>query len=455
MAIKLFRNKQNAVKNEKSPVSDANFKQFLTLLKQFAKNSTLAQIEPYQLYRYLWSIQDWRNAMDDAENILTPDKLPLIEIFKSAVDDYSVFSGMQQRTSKVINCKLMFLNEDGSENEQIKPFFINADGTQKPWFRRWLKIAEDVKYYGFEVAQLGIFVNDTFKSVGLTKSVDRIPEENLIPSFRLIKIDASGGTGESNTISMDFSNYSPWLIPMGNEKDLGLINKCIPYVIWKYIFGNWRQHAEIFGMPFREGRTDIYDAKRIENMQSMFENMVSSTYAILHPDDEIQFLETTKTDAYNIYDKLIERCDFAITKIMLSQTGTTDEKAFVGSAEVHENVLNEVVISDRLDISEYFGEILIPKLKALNYIPQEINVCLTWIVEERISLKDWADIISKLAVYYDIPDDEIQKRFDLKVEKKQAPDQGIEFEENKEAANKLTDIMAKTQRYYKKLWQER
>ena len=454
MAIKLFNRTKKVPTNEKKGIQDENFKQFLTLLKQFEKNSVLTKIEPYQLYRYLWSITDWRNAIDDAENIDEPNKLDLIEIFHDIKDDYKVFSSIQQRTSKVINSKMMFLNEDGTENEDIKPFFINADGTQKPWFRRWLKIAQDVKYYGFEVAQLGLFINGTFKSVGLTKSVDRIPEQNLIPPKRLIKLDAGFGMTTDNTISMDFSKYSPWLIPMGNENDLGLLNKAVPYVIWKYIFGNWRQHAEIFGMPFREGRTDIYDDKRIANMQKMFEQMVSSTYAILHPNDEIKFLETSKTDAYNIYDKLIERCDYAITQIFLSQTGTTDEKSFVGSSQTHERVMLDVVISDRLDISEYFTEVLIPKLKYLGYVSNDLNVCMTWIVEEHISLKEWAEIISKLAIHYDIPEDEIQKRFDLNVEKKQVQTFENEQAENEQAANKMQDIMAKTQRYYKQLWQE-
>lgn len=421
------------------------------LMKKGSKKSALSELIPWQLYRYFWTIDDWRDAIDEAENILTPDKFDLIEIFHDIIDDYAVYSGMQQRTSKVINSKLMFLNPDGSENEEIKPFFINADGTQKPWFRRWLKIAQDVKYYGFEVAELGAFIDGEFKSLGLNKAVTKIPEENLLPTLRLIKRDANAVITPANSIEMDFGEFSPWLIPMGNEKDLGLLNKATPFVIWKFIFGNWRQHAEIFGQPFREGRTDIFDNERVAQMQQMFEKMISSTYGIFHPDDEIKFIETTKTDAYNIYDRLIGRCDHAITKIFLSQTGTTDEKAFVGSAETHERVMKDLVMSDRLDISEYFTEILIPKLKGLGHVDAGVDVSLTWIIEEHLSLKDWAVIIRDLSASYDIPADEIQKRFDIDVEKKQIETPPDEL---KQAPEVLTDIMAKTQQYYKKLWRE-
>ncbi|GAF75753.1 unnamed protein product, partial [marine sediment metagenome] len=133
------------IKNIDNNLTRAGFetqvmKAFKKALQKSGVKSTLAEINPWQLYRYYWTIEDWRTAMDEAENIWTPDKFGLIEIFHDIVDDYTIFSSMQQRTAKVINSKLMFLNEDGGENEDIKPFFLNADGTQKSWFRKWLKI---------------------------------------------------------------------------------------------------------------------------------------------------------------------------------------------------------------------------------------------------------------------------------------------------------------------------
>ena len=433
-------------------VTNAEIKQFTNKLakelKKINRDAALLQLTPVQLYRYFWEIQDWRDAIDTAENVNSPDKYDLIEIFHDIVDDYAVYSAMQQRTSKVINSKIMFINPDGSENEDIKPFFVNADGTQKAWFRHWLKIAQDVKYYGFEVAELGAFIEGEFRQVGALDPVMKIPEENLLPTRRAIKKDARAGFNENEAILMDVGRYAPWLIPMGNEKDLGLINKATPYVIYKNIFANWRQHAEIFGQPFREGRTDIYDNERVAQMQKMFENMVSSTFGIFHPDDEIKFIETTKTDAYQIYNELIGRCDHAITKLFLSQTGTTDEKSFVGSAATHERVMEDLVYSDRLDLSEYFANILIPKLKRLGIVAPAVDVSLTWIIEEHLSLIDWAEIINKLAVHYTIPTEEITKRFDIEVEEKE-----VELPGDKGAEN-VKDIMTKTQNFYKKLWRE-
>lgn len=400
---------------------------FVTALRRFIRKvnhpSAISQVDPRQLFRFTWSLDDWNRAVDNAEDVHSQNLYDLAEIYHDIVDDYAVASSMAQRTSKAINSKIMFVNQDGTENETIKPFFLNVDGSQKPWFRRWLKIAMESKYYGFAVAELGAFIDGQFRRIEGRAACESIPYENLLPMYRFIKKDAEAGFSEGNAISMDRGPEAKWLIPMGEKDDIGLLNKATPYVIWKNVFANWSQHAEIFGQPFREGRTDVYDPERKEQMRKMFEEMVGSTYGIFHPDDEIQYIETSKTDAFKIYDQLIERCDQAIVKIFLSQTGTTEEKAFVGSTEAHERVMSDIVMNDRFDLSEFFEDILLPKLRAVGAIPLNESFSMVWIVEEHLSLIQWAEIITKLSANYSIPVDEINKRFDIDVEEKLFPEQ--------------------------------
>jgi Protein of unknown function (DUF935). len=56
-------------------------------------------------------------------------------------------------------------------------------------------------------------------------------------------------------------------------------------------------------------------------------------------DDLIELVESNRSDAYNVFDMMIQRCNSEISKLILGQTGTLDEKAYVGSAEVQERVL--------------------------------------------------------------------------------------------------------------------
>ncbi|MCK5641787.1 MAG: hypothetical protein KAJ19_13375, partial [Gammaproteobacteria bacterium] len=135
---------------------------FVTALQKMVRKvnhpSALNTVVPTQLYRFTWTVDDWHMAQDNAEDVYGQDLYDLAEIYNDVVDDYAVASAMQQRTAKAINSKIMFVNDDGTENEAVKPFFLNVDGTQRPWFRRWLNIAMESKYYGFTVAELGAFI---------------------------------------------------------------------------------------------------------------------------------------------------------------------------------------------------------------------------------------------------------------------------------------------------------
>lgn len=446
------------IRPRKKNVSMIEAQAFVSTLQKMMRRvnhpSAINEIDPRQLFRMRWTIDDWQRAVDNAEDVYSQNLYDLAEIYNDIVDDYAVTSAMQQRNAKVINSKIMFVNQDGSENEAVKAFFLNVDGTQKPWFRRWLNIAMDSKYYGFSVGELGAFIDGQFRMVEGRPSCAKLPYENLLPMYRFIKKDAEAGAYQDNVISMDKGPFSRWLLPMGNANDLGLLNKATPYVIFKNIFGAWSQHAEIFGQPFREGRTDIFDPARVKEMRLMFEQMVGASYGIFHPDDEIQYIEASKTDAYNIYDRLIARCDHAITKIFLSQTGTTDEKAFVGSAETHERVMMDLVMSDRLDLSEYFEDVLLPRLRRLGALPIEQPFSLVWIVEEHLTLLEWATVFDTLSTHYKIPTEEIERRFDIEVEEKPEPEPPA-FPEKTTPEKIVKEINENVKDYYKTLWHER
>ena len=101
--------------------------------------------------------------------------------------------------------------------------------------------------------------------------------------------------------------------------------------------------------------------------------------------------------------------------------------------------------ADRLDISEYFTDILLPKLRALG-APIEQDLNLVWVVEEHLGMTEWAEIITKLSQNYTIPAEEINKRFDIEAEEKENPAPPTLQAETVQKINK------KTEAYYKKLW---
>lgn len=395
-------------------------------------------IIPEQLRRIEKDIGTWRSNVDSAEDITNPDREALMEMYRDFVDDYQLWSAMQQRINKAITGNFIIVDEEGMKDEEETKKFLDPKNFPLQWFRDFMRIAINAKFYGYEVAQLGDIVDDKFRYV------EKIPEQNLIPYYHSVILDIRHGyiAGGGNTVDIEEEPYRTWTIGIGSPTDLGLINKCAPYVIYKQVFGSWSQHADLFGMPLRIGKTELRDNERRQNMIDMFENMEGATFGIFDPDDNVEFVEQKgSSDPHNIYGQLIRKCDQAMAKIILSQTGTTDEKSFAGSAQVHEKILDDLIFADKLDIAALVNDELIPRMKKLGMIAKEKKIFGVWDFTEKVSIKEWAEIIKNLALIYNIPPEEVEGKIGIKIEELDEVDKLPE--------NKMTSIMNKMKDYYK------
>jgi phage gp29-like protein len=391
-----------------------------------------------QLERVTKEIDDWRTHVSAAEDIDNPDRQGLMEFFRDFVDDYQLFATMQSRTNKAISGSFKIMDESGDIDEEENKKFIDPQGFPLPWFRNFMRYVMDSKFYGWEAIQLGSVVNDRFVNV------EKIPEENQIPYYDSMIIDVNTtfihGSND-NSIYFGDDPYNTWVVRVGSRTDLGLINKCAPYIIWKSIFGNWSQHASIFGMPLRVGRTSLTDKTRKQNMIDAFEAATGADYLVMDDLDQVEFIESKgSSDPHKIYGTLVEKCDQAISKIILSQTGTTDEKAFAGSANVHENVLDDLIFSDKLDIKSVVNDMLIPRMKKIGMISESKKIFGGWDYAEKLSIGEWSEIVLKLSqAGYSVSAESVEKKTGMEI------DETIITEpENKSLVmNKITKLYGK------------
>ncbi|MCK5615326.1 DUF935 family protein [Candidatus Pacearchaeota archaeon] len=408
--MRLFRDKD--IKRMKSQIKADIFR---NISKNTPKQANaLDTIIAEQLDRVTRTIDKWRTNVDAAEDIDNPDRQELMEMFRDFVDDYQLWATMQSRTNKAISGSFKIMDEKGEEDEEETKKFMDPQGFPLPWFRDFMRFVMDSKFYGWEAIQLGDIENDIFTEV------EKIPEENQIPYHdSMIKnVNEMYTPDSSNSIYFADDPYDTWVVRTGSQTDLGLINKCAPYIIWKGVFGNWSQHAAVFGMPLRIGKTDLADNARRQNLINAFNEMEGASYIIQDLLDEITLVEQKgSSDPHNIYGQLIEKCDQAISKIILSQTGTTDEKAFAGSAGVHEGVLDDLIFSDKLDIKSVVNEKLIPRMKKIGMIAQDKKVFGGWDFAEKMTIEKWAGIFLTLSqAGYVVPADEVEKHTTISVD---------------------------------------
>jgi len=144
-----------------------------------------------------------------------------------------------------------------------------------------------------------------------------------------------------------------------------------PLVIYKrFVMASWSEFAEIFGIPFRYGKTSILDPARKTNMIEMLADMGSAAYAVLDTADEVEFLQTNRPDAFKVFDEYIDRLNGEMSKAILGQTGTTDEKSFTGAANVHKSILDSILAAEITDCQDWVNEQVIPKLIRIGVIKE-------------------------------------------------------------------------------------
>lgn len=71
-----------------------------------------------------------------------------------------------------------------------------------------------------------------------------------------------------------------------------------------------------------------------------------------------------RTDVYNVYDKMIDRMNSELSKLILGSTGTVDmNKGAKAQAEVHERTGDDVILTDKRLVAGVWNETVLPMLE--------------------------------------------------------------------------------------------
>ena len=326
--------------------------------------------------RFGIDIADFTAAVKTFENVDYSLRYKLYDLYADILMDTHLSSVLDKRALAVLSSDIEFRRNgkpDEAVNEQIR----------SPWFRRLIKDVLDAKFWGFTLCQ--------FYRNGEWTDYDLIPRKHADPVRRLIMCRQTDITGTS------WDEYADLLF-VGNKDDLGLLAKAAPWVIYKRnTTADWAQFSEIFGMPIREYtyETDDDEARRrtVEDAQA-----TGSLAVLVHSKDSTLELKESgnKTGSADLYERLCERCNSEISKLILGNTLTTEasDRGTQALGTVHMKVENLVAKTDRrfildtlnYDIADIFlslgintcdGEFCFIEPKDLNEIKAEIDILAT------------------------------------------------------------------------------
>jgi hypothetical protein len=364
---------------------------------------------PIQLYRVRTDILKWRNALTAAQSLTSPQRFSLYQLYQEFDLDAHLTAAIMQRKNLTLSKEFEVYNKDGEEDEEKSKLL------KTKWFRDLLSYALDSIFYGYSLVQFGDLVNDEFKTV------DLVPRIYVKPELHIVTNSYADITGNDYLESP----YKEWCIGIGERYDLGLLNKAAPLLIWKKnALSAWAEYNEIFGAPLRIGKTNINDLATSTNMENMLKNMSGAAYGMFDVNDEIQLIESGKSGA-DVFNSMVDRCNSEISKLILGQTSTLDEKAFVGSAETHERILKQVGDSDEYFITSMLNYQLIPLLNGLGINFEGCKIKSE--AEDEFTLQEKAkfaiDIIN--TGKYEMTEENIKEVFGANVVKVNPTDSGL------------------------------
>lgn len=292
-------------------------------------------------------IEDWRKAWQFAINIDNPNRQRLYDIYTIALVDLHLSGCIEQRQNMVLKKSFRIIGKDGKEDKKLTALF------ETQWFKDFMVAVLDSRYWGHSLIELGDIVNKKFSYARI------VPRKHVIPEYKVILRDTSDSI--SNGISYVDSNIADWCIEAGGSHDLGLLLKCSPSAISKrHMLAFWDGFGEMFGMPIRIAKTSSRDDKDSEKIENMLENMGAASWGLFPEGTEVELIESSRGDAFNVYDKRIDRANSEISKGILNQTMTIDSGSSLSQSEVHLEVFNNVVEKDADFLCDVVNDKLIP-----------------------------------------------------------------------------------------------
>lgn len=321
--------------------------------KTLPKKGLRRKVKRTYKFKVKAEMEQLRKAVLFAENPLRPDRRNLYSIYFDVADDDQVTTQIRVAQSTIGCAPFEVYTKKGKPDETLTELF------ERTWFKEYLKRSIETEFWGHSLIEF----NDKKKDPEFSNIV-LIPREHVRPEYGDVLQQTSDSSGIQFRDNKEFKN----LIEIGTRENLGLFKKIAkPYIRKHYADTDWSIYSEKFGMPTIIARTTSRDKSELDAKENMLANIGANGWAILDDQDEIDFMESNNQNGYLTFEKRMELADKQIAKIINGQSSTSDEKAYVGSAEVHERILDDFT-KDRLqDIQNHIRDFLIPFLIRHDY----------------------------------------------------------------------------------------
>ena len=298
-------------------------------------------------------MRSWRQAWQTAIDIENPRRGRLYDIYRDVEVDLHLGGCVDQRMGFVEKKSFKLVDAKGKQDD------VATQLLEAAWFKDMIGYILDSRYWGHSLIQLGdiITVDGEMRYTG----IEVVNRKHVIQEYGVI-IREQGDEWQTG-IPYREGPMADWVIEAGKPKDLGLYLKAATQTIpKKNMLAYWDQFGEIFGMPIRIAKTTARDPKDRSQIENMLSSMGAAAWGLFPDGTDIDIKETTRGDAFNVYDKRIDRANSELSKGILNQTMTIDNGSSLSQSEVHLEVFENVVEKDADLVKDIVNDQLLPRM---------------------------------------------------------------------------------------------
>ena len=298
-------------------------------------------------------MRSWRQAWQTAIDIENPRRGRLYDIYRDVEVDLHLGGCVDQRKGFVEKKSFKLVDAKGKQDD------VATQILEAAWTKDMIGYILDSRYWGHSLIQLGdiITVDGEMRYTG----IEVVNRKHVIQEYGVI-IREQGDEWQTG-IPYREGPMADWVIEAGKPKDLGLYLKAATQTIpKKNMLAYWDQFGEIFGMPIRIAKTTARDPKDRSQIENMLSSMGAAAWGLFPDGTDIDIKETTRGDAFNVYDKRIDRANSELSKGILNQTMTIDNGSSLSQSEVHLEVFENVVEKDADLVKDIVNDQLLPRM---------------------------------------------------------------------------------------------
>jgi len=367
--------------------------------KQNPKKVTTEIIERNS-YRIRESILSWKEALRLAEQKdvnFKADRRSLLRIYDEVMLDNHLQSVVELRKEKVLEYPF-YIYKNGVEDMESTSK-INSE-----WFYNLLSYILDITFYGHSLVQIESIYENNITKLSL---IDR---QNVIPETGEFMKDVYNNL---DTISYLEPKMYSWLFEIYKERnDLGILKSLAPLVLWKRsAMSAWAEYTEIFGMPIRIATTTSSIPEERKRLAEFVQNIGKSAWAVLDTQEKIEFVENSKADAFNVYDRFIDTINKEISKAVLGVTLLNEEGSSYSQGKIHSDQSEIKTASDLRNIEFIIKDKVLPKLINLGILPE--NCEFKFDKSEVLAPEEQILIDEKLNLMYPLSKEYLANRYEV------------------------------------------